>query len=167
MSIWRSIITLAALQCLLLASIAGAQTNPRSPESIEAAKALMAAMGQDKQFDTVIGTMMQGMSNIFKQRNPGAAKEIDDVMQSMARKFMARKSEVVDMVAPLVADRFTVAEMNEIAAFYRSPIGQKFVVEQLGIGQKSMMLGMEWGRRIGEEVEAEARRELKQRGVDL
>ena len=58
-------------------------------------------------------------------------------------------------------------ELTEIGAFYKTPIGQKMIATQPEILQKSMQLGMIWGQNIGKEVEAEARQELKKRGVDL
>lgn len=148
--------------------VAHAQKAPaHDPERIAAAKALFVAMGAEEQFDTVIKTMLTGMAAQFKQRQPSAAKEIDDVMARMVEKFIARKSEVTDMTAPHYADAFTVAEIKQITAFYQSDIGKKLVKEQPAIMQKSMMQGMQWGQKIGREVELEARQELKKRGVEL
>ncbi|NOU07310.1 MAG: DUF2059 domain-containing protein [Hyphomicrobiaceae bacterium] len=145
-----------------------AQKAPgHDPERIAAAKELFVAMGAEQQFDTVIKTMLGGLAAQFKQRQPGAAKDIDDVMGRMAEKFIARKSEVTDMTAPHYAEAFTVAEIKQITAFYKSEIGKKLVQEQPAIMQKSMVQGMQWGQRIGREVELEARQELKKRGVDL
>jgi uncharacterized protein len=148
--------------------VAQAQKAPtQDPERIAAAKALFVAMGAEQQFDTVIKTMLTGMAAQFKQRQPSAAKEIDDVMARMAEKFIARKAEVTEMTAPHYAEAFTVAEIKQITAFYQSDIGKKLVKEQPAIMQKSMVQGMQWGQKIGREVELEARQELKKRGVEL
>lgn len=137
------------------------------PAAVEAAKQLFVTMGADKQFDTVIGTMTSGLANVVKQQHPTRAKDIDEVFAKLADKFRARKDDIVTMVTPLWAEKFSVAELNEISAFFKTPIGQKLVREQPGIMQRSMQLGMAWGQAIGQEVETEARRELKARGIDL
>lgn len=138
-----------------------------APEAVEAAKQLFNTMGADKQFDTVIVTLTTGLANVVKQQHPARAKDIDEVFAKLADKFRARKDDIVGIVTPLWAEKFSVAELNEISAFFKSPIGQKLVREQPAIMQRSMQLGMAWGQMIGQEVEAEARRELKARGIDL
>jgi uncharacterized protein len=144
-----------------------AQQKAPDTAGVAAAKDLLIAMGSMKQFEVAINTMTAGMGQAFKQQSPGKAKEIDEVMAAMAAKFNARKEEVLTMVAPLYAEKFTVGELTEIGAFYKTAIGQKMIATQPEILQRSMQLGMAWGQRIGQEVEAEARLELKKRGVDL
>ena len=89
------------------------------------------------------------------------------MMALMAAKFNERKEQMLTLVAPLYAEKFTVQELTEIGKFYKTPIGQKLITTQPEIMQKSMQIGMAWGQRIGQEVETEARKELKKRGVDL
>ena len=48
-------------------------------------------------------------------------------MSKIAAKVQARKSDLIDMTAPLYAEKFTVAELKEIGAFYKTPIGQKLL----------------------------------------
>ena len=155
---------------LLMALPAIAQQKaPTAADSagVTAAKDLLIAMGSMKQFEVAINTMSKGMAQAFKQQAPAKGKEIDDVMALMATKFNSRKEEVLGMVAPLYAEKFTVQELTEIGAFYKTPIGQKMIATQPEILQRSMQLGMAWGQTIGQEVEKEAREELKKRGVEL
>ena len=120
-----------------------------------------------KQFEIAINTMSRGMADAFKKAAPGKGKEIDEVMTLMAGRFNARKEEMLVLVAPLYAEKFTVGELTEIGNFYKTPIGQKMIANQPEILQRSMQIGMAWGQAIGQEVEQEARKELKKRGVDL
>ncbi len=167
-SIWTRVLA-ASLILLLAVGPAGAQQPGPSadPTAVAAARELLIAMGSDKQFEVAINTMSQGLGQVFKQQAPSKAKEIDEVISSLVSKFVDRKHEAIDMVAPLYAEKFTVQELTEIGAFYKTPIGQKLITTQPGILQRSMQLGMSWGQRIGQEVEAEMRKELKKRGIDL
>lgn len=165
---------IARIACMVLAmamvSPAGAQKKldePATAEAVSRAKELLVAMGSMKQFDIVIVTMSRGLAEAFKRQAPDKGKEIDEVMALMVSKFNARKEEVLTMVAPLYAEKFSVDEMTEIGNFYKTAIGQKLIAAQPEIIQRSMQMGMAWGQAIGREVEAEARRELKKRGVDL
>ena len=158
---------LAPLLVLLFLSAANAQKKAIDPAALAAAKELMAASGGAKQFDRVIDTMSQGMANMIKQRNPAKAQDIDEVFAQMAKRMSARKGELLEQIAPLYAENLTIAEMQEIVRFFKSPIGAKMLAAQVDIGPKSMQIGMAWGQRIGQEMEAEARGELKKRGIEL
>ena len=140
---------------------------PIDPARVAAAKDLFKATGQDAAFETVIDTMLKGLADQAARQRPAAADEIRAVFASMRQKFLAEKEAAIAMTAPLYAEKFTVEEMGEVAAFYRSPVGRKFVREQPEIMQRSMRLGMAWGERLGREAAEEARRELKKRGIDL
>jgi uncharacterized protein len=160
--------TFALALLLSLPSVAQQKAPPPSdPAAVAAAKELLIAMGSMKQFEVAINTMSRGMADAFKKQAPAKGKEIDEVMGLMASKFNARKEEMLAMVAPLYAEKFTVGELTEIGNFYKTPIGQKMISTQPEILQRSMQLGMVWGQSIGQEVEVEARKELKKRGVDL
>jgi len=154
---------------VVVAGPAAAQKAPANsdPSAVAAAKELLIAMGSMKQFEVAINTMSRGMADAFKKQAPAKAKEIDEVMALMAAKFNARKGEMLTLVAPLYAEKFTPDELTEIGAFYKTPIGQKMIATQPEILQRSMQIGMAWGQAIGQEVEQEARKELKKRGVEL
>jgi uncharacterized protein len=153
----------------LTAGAAIAQTKAPTPDpaAIAAAKELMLAAGVNAQMETVISTMTKGMAQAVRQQHPAKGKEIDEVFAALAKKFRERQAEMIELVAPLYAEKFTVPELKEIGAFYRTPIGIKLLATQPEIMQRSMQIGMGWGQKIGQEVEAEARTELKKRGVEL
>jgi hypothetical protein len=167
----KALKTLALALLLVGWTVAGVLAQQASPAAdparVAAARELFRAMGAEASFKTVIDTLTIGMAQIIKQQQPGKASEIDEVFQMLREKFYQRSNEVVDMVAPLWAEKFTAEELGEIARFFATPIGKRFVAAQPEITQRSMQLGMAWGQRIGAEVEAEARSELKKRGVDL
>jgi uncharacterized protein len=163
------ILRVTALTLLLATSAQAQQKAPPTgdPQAIAAAKELMIAMGSLRQFEVAIDTMTRGLADLYKKQAPAKGREIDEVMGLMASKFNARKMDMLDMVAPLYAEKFTIAELRDIGAFYKTPIGQKMINTQPEIMQRSMQLGMAWGQMIGRDVELEALQELKKRGVEL
>lgn len=160
---WIALLALA----LALAAPVRAQQAPLDPARLAAAKDLMTAMGADAQFKVAVETMTKGMADMVRQRHSDKGGVVDEVMGALRDKFLARASEVRDLVAPLWAEKFSAAELKELTAFFGSPIGRKMIEAQPGIMQKSMQLGMQWGQRIGKEVEDEARKELEKRGIKI
>jgi uncharacterized protein len=54
-------------------------------------------------------------------------KEVADSQKAMQQELMKQRGELVDIVAAAYARSFTVEEMNAIAAFHRSPLGEKLI----------------------------------------
>ena len=70
-------------------------------------------------------------------------------------------------MAGLYAQELSVEELGAVSAFYRSAAGAKLLAVQPQIARQSMALGQRWGAQIGREIEQEARKELKKRGIEL
>lgn len=162
---------MAALACGLLAAgvpcAVQAQGAAPDRERLVAARELMVAAGSAQQFDQVMPLMTAQMTKAFMALAPQAEKQIQDVMGEMLKRFSARKGELIEEIAGLYARRLTLEELRELTRFYSSGIGAKFVALLPELTQQSMLLGQRWGERIGREIEAEVRIELKKRGVNI
>jgi hypothetical protein len=158
---------------LLLFALAGGSpvraqaTGAAEADRVAAARELLAVVGAAKQFDQFMPLMTANMTNAFVGLAPHAEKEIKEVMGEMLKRFSQRKDELIQEVARLYAEKLSVEEIAELTRFYSSGVGAKFIALQPELIQRSMLFGQRWGERIGREVEAEARRELKKRGVDI
>jgi uncharacterized protein len=64
----------------------------------------------------------------------------------------ANPTEMVDLLVPIYTKYYTDAELMQLLAFYKSPIGQKVIEKLPLISQDSYKVGEEWGRKIGEKV---------------
>ena len=173
---WRDIVTkkimtavvASALGIMLLAgSSALAQKAPADADRVAAARELMEASGSTRQFEAVMPMILAQMQGLFVKMKPGNEKDIAEVFAAIGKRFLDRKGEVFDEIAALYAEKLTAQELREIAAFFRTGVGAKFVTLQPELVQKSMVIGQRWGERIGRDVEADVRKELKKRGVDL
>ena len=136
-------------------------------ERVAAAKELMQIAGVAKQFDEVMPYLMRQLAQSFTAIAPDKATQIGEVFGQLATKFVDRKGELIDEIAALYAEKLTLEELAALIAFYKSPIGTKFVAVQPEIMRQSIVAGQRWGARLGREIEEEARKELKKRGVDL
>ena len=162
----KSVLT-AATFSLLLAFSAIAQNAPIDPQRLAQARELLELSGGARNFDTVMPSMMQQMTQILTAQKPENRAQIEQVMQSMMTKFTDRKQELIDQIAVIYAERFTSDDIAGLIAFYKSPTGRKFTATQPEILKDSMAAGQSWGRKIGAEIESSARQELKKRGIDL
>jgi hypothetical protein len=99
---------------------------------------------------------VMGMKNITRQVSLGVAKQLalglkeaqpdidrkafDIVLSTSDEMLSARSDELLAQIVPLYAKHFTEAELDELLAFYRSPIGRKTNETMPGLMQESMEL---------------------------
>lgn len=159
----------AALVLALSAAVFSAPLRAQAPEParLSAAREMMEVAGVAKQFDELMPLLAQQLSQSFMAVAPEKADEIRQVFAQLPGKFIDRKGELIDAVASLYAQELSVEELGAVSAFYRSPAGAKLLAVQPQIARQSMALGQRWGAQIGREIEQEARKELKKRGIEL
>jgi len=160
----------AAIAMVILLSLAApATTRAQAPDAarLAAAKNLMDVAGVAKQFDEMMPLLIRQLTQSFVSVAPDRAEEIRQVFAQLNTRFIDRKGELIDQIAVVYAERLTLDDLAAIVAFYTSPAGIRFVSAQPEIMRQSMSLGQRWGAQIGREIEEEARRELKKRGIDL
>jgi hypothetical protein len=64
----------------------------------------------------------------------------------------------------IYARNFTPDEIRDLAVFYRSPMGQKFIDKMPIVAKQSMEVGQAWGRRLAGELQSRIADELRKRG---
>jgi hypothetical protein len=70
-------------------------------------------------------------------------------------------------MAKLYATHFTEAELKEILAFYKTPVGMKLLAEQPKVGEEGLKFAQDWANTLSDQVIAKMRDELKKRGHAL
>jgi uncharacterized protein len=137
------------------------------PDRLAAARDLLQATNTDAQFTAVIPMMFSQLKQSLAPSGPKMQQELDQVFEEVQKQFIERRNEVLDQIAILYAQKFTAEEMKSLADFYRSPIGQKFIVAVPDLTAEAMKMGNAWGRRIAMDAERKVRDEMKKRGFDL
>ena len=161
------LVAAVAVALWTLVSSAPLRAQAVDPARLSAAREMIAAAGIAKQFDELMPLLAQQLSQGFVAVAPEKAAEIAQVFAELPAKFIDRKGELIEEVANLYAQELSVEELTAVSAFYKSPVGAKLLYVQPQIARQSMALGQRWGAQIGREIEEEARKELKKRGIAL
>lgn len=96
-----------------------------------------------------------------------AAIDIDITVEEMQTVAPQAIEQIVDTVVVLYAQRFTKEEMLEIAAFYKTPVGQKAIRELLPLMLEASKLGQTIGQRLGQEAGQRAFAHIQKEGIKL
>jgi hypothetical protein len=91
--------------------------------------------------------VMQNMLASFKQTYP-------DVPEKFWKEFMkeVNADALNKMVIPIYEKYYTELEIQQLIAFYQTPLGKKVILTTPQIMQESMQAGQAWGREIAEKV---------------
>ncbi|MDM5178816.1 DUF2059 domain-containing protein [Massilia sp. DJPM01] len=156
---------LTAIMCTALALLAApafAEKAPIDPAADKAVRSLLDSMNYRKlikdSFAQMRGSMPQmilGNATAIINANPrltpaqkktaiaAAEKKVPEVAARVQRVLEdpALAEEMIEEVVPLYASRFTVAEIEQIAAFHRSPVGAKMLSVMPQIMNESIQIG--------------------------
>jgi hypothetical protein len=157
----------AGVVIVLVAFAAAANAQQTSATAVQTAREIVTVTGGTALFNPLIPGVVEQAKNLFLQQNPGLAKDLNEIAAQMRTDLAPRFNELVDEFAKLYAAHFTEAELKQILAFYKSPIGTKLISEQPKVGEESLKFAQEWANKLSDEVTTNMRDELKKRGHAL
>ncbi len=136
----RKILLSASLVFLLTYGFAQSENSYR-----QTLKQMFEATGTEEAYKVVINQMI----TMFKEQYPEMGTEDWD---NLEKEFLKTSlNDLTEMLVPVYKKYFTEADLKEMIAFYNSPVGKKFAQTSPMIMKESMVIGQEWGRKIGED----------------
>jgi hypothetical protein len=159
-----TILALAVVAALSGGPVAAQQAND---DSMPAARELVTVMRTTDQMKQVLPRIMQALRPAVIQGRADMEHDFDIVMPILLEGMSARLGELTDEMAATYSRNFTADEMRQMTAFYRSPVGQKFLEKMPAIMQEGLTQGQAWGQRVAVEMQAQMKEELRKRGHKL
>jgi hypothetical protein len=158
---------LSIIGCILLFSISGAPAQSPSPEAMTAARSLVTTMKLSDQYRALLPGVLLGLRPTLTQDRPEIERDFDAMMPMMVEAFAPYYTTMVDNVATIYANNFTAAELREIEAFYRQPVGRKLLDKSQVLAQQSAQVGQDASRKAAEEIRKRLTEALRQKGHKL
>ena len=158
----RILFVLGAVVMLALGRPAAAQTA--SAEAGAAAKELVEAMRATDQLKVLMPMLMQQLKPAIVQGRAEVERDYDQMVPEMLAIVDARMGEFVGSIATVYASHFNADELRQLTAFYRGPVGQKFLQIMPKIMQDSMTIGQKFGESIALDTRNRMIEELRKRG---
>ena len=150
-----------------LRSLLAPTAQQTSTAAVQTAKEIVSVTGATALFNPLIAGVVEQAKNLFLQQNPGLAKDLNEIATKMRADLAPRFTELTDEVAKLYAAHFSEAELKQVLAFYKSPVGMKLIAEQPKVGEESLKFAQDWANKLSDQVTANMRDELKKRGHAL
>ncbi len=156
--------------CVLAVALAwpgAALPQSASPETMAAARELIAASNAADQMKNIVPLFMQQMKPAIAQGRPEVERAYDAAMPLVLEAMNSHIDAFIEAAATIYARNFTVDELRQITAFYRQPVGQKLLQKLPIVMQESLALGQQFGQIIASDLRDQMIRELRNRGHNI
>lgn len=151
----------------MVVCLAPAQAQEFSESHLAAARLVQAEAPLSRDFDGLLPLAAERVQNRLIQLRPDLHDVITEAVQSVALRLVVRRADLDNAATLLWARNFTEEELTQIAGFYQSEAGQKFLELAPSLGQGTIQIADNWTSRVGEELLEKTREELKKQGHEF
>ncbi len=144
-----------------------ANTAPSiTPSHLALAREVMLGSGIARSFDSIIPAFSEQIRQNAVTR-PELTKDLDEVLNGLQPEMELQKQAMITTAARIYAARLTEAELADIAAFFRSPAGKRYVETQPQVLDGIVQAMQGWTQEVSEYVMVRVRAEMAKRGHQM
>ncbi len=140
------------ITCMLLSI--GLFGQPEKEEYRSTLKKMLMVSGSEESYKMAVQQMFVMFKQQYADVAPEAWIEFEDEFLNTSL------DDLVDMMVPVYKKYLTLEDLEGIIRFYESPVGIKFARNTPHIMKESMLVGQQWGLKMGQEFEDK----MQQRG---
>jgi uncharacterized protein len=148
---------------MLLCWTSAATAQAPSPEAMTAARTLVTTLKFSDRYKALLPAILLNIKPALTQDRPEIERDYDAMTATVADAYTPYYNAMIESVSTLYASNFSVEELREIEAFYRRPVGQKFLAASPGILQQGIQIGDDGGRKAAEDIKARLTQLVRQK----
>ncbi len=152
------------ISSIMLAGALGVGAQEFSKEHLQKAREAVVLSNAAQGFDSMLGLLAGQAKSTLTRTSPHLANEIAQAAQKASLSLTGRISDFVDKVAEIYAAHFSIAELEEIVAFYKTPTGKKMAERSGQIILETLQANRIWSRELATEMMTRTRQELNTMG---
>lgn len=137
-----------------------------SASHLALAREVMLNSGIARSFDSILPAFADQIRKQAVTR-PEIAKDLDAVLAGLQPEMELQKQRMVDIAARTYAAKFSEAELKDIATFFRSTSGKRYVEAQPQLLDEMVQEMQDWTQDVSEYVMVRVRAEMGKRGQQL
>jgi hypothetical protein len=146
---------------LLLAALSVGTTMQAHADELTAAKKadirkLMHLVGDARLTDQFVALTTQTLRQSLRTCTNCTLRTFDVIEHETHGLFHVRMDQdggLTDRMITIYHRHFSQPEIQQLIAFYTTPLGKRLLEETPQIGQESLVAGQQWGRALGPELE--------------
>lgn len=134
---------------------------------LQAGREVVINSGMSRSFDAILPQFVTEVRQTFTTTRPELTKDLNEVIEVIRPELDLQKGEMVTSAARIFASRIGEPELKEIAAFFKSPAGKRYVETQPQILDELFSEMQAWTQKLSEFVVTRVRVEMKKKGHDI
>ena len=135
-------------------------------EKIAKTRELIEVMKMVERADRLMIFVMTEMERATTSANPGKEESVAGlVREKFVPAIRRRLPAYLEQVVGLYAEHFTLVELEETIAFYKSPTGRKWIDAQAVVSTRTQQLALGWAQGVMAEVMSEVEADFQERGL--
>ncbi|HTZ67414.1 MAG TPA: DUF2059 domain-containing protein [Roseiarcus sp.] len=148
---------------------APAAAAPAGPSSaaVAAADKILGDIGLKQSIAIVVPGMMAELETNVTRTRPEIRDSLRATLKAIQPEFDQTAKQTYDQAATLLASQMSEKEIAEVAAFFESPAGKKYVqVTPIFLQKLSDVTGA-WREKLSTDILVRARQEMKKKGIEF
>lgn len=138
-----------------------------SPAQIEAGRQLVMASGMGRSFAPMVPQLSNQIVPMLTRTRPELKQNLTEVMKQLEPEFNAKGDEMITVAAKIYARSMSEQELKDAAAFFNSPVGQKYVNVQPGLLDQLVVAMQSWTQQLSTFMMQRVHEEMKKKGQDF
>jgi hypothetical protein len=159
---------LRLLAAILMLAFAGGGALAQEPTAshLAAARDLIQVTGALVSVDELLPNFAEQIrkSNVSR---PELTKDLEEVLTALGPELQLQRQQAANMVARTYAKFLTEPEIRETVAFFRTPVGAKYIRVQPQLVDQAVDEVTRWAEQASEYVVVRTRAEMAKRGHQL
>jgi uncharacterized protein len=152
---------------MLLFSISNAPAQTPSPDAMTAARSLVTTMKLSDQYKALLPAILLGLRRELTQDRPEIERDYDSMKPMIEAAFTPYYTAMLNDVAAVYANNFTIAEMRELETFFHQPVGQKYLEKAPAVTQQTNQVTKDASRKAADDLRARLTQALREKGHKL
>ena len=148
---------------MLLFSTCAAPAQTPSPDAMTAARSLVTTLKLTDQYKAQLPVILLSIKPALVQDRPEIERDFDALAPTIADAYTPYYTAMVDAAATVYANNYTVDELRELEAFYRRPVGRKFLEKSQAISDQVTRVGQDASRKATDDLRTRLTELLRQK----
>ncbi|BCM85844.1 DUF2059 domain-containing protein [Methylobacterium indicum] len=148
------------------AAPAAPQAGAITPSHLALAKEVMLSSGIARSFDSILPAFGEQIRQAAVTR-PELTKDLNEVIEKLQPELELQKQRIIDTASRIYANKLSEGELRDIATFFRSPSGKRYVETQPQVLDDMVQAMQTWTQEVSEYMMVRVRAEMGKRGHQL
>jgi len=140
---------------------------PPSPAAIAAADQLLLAMGVKENIAKTVPTMMTEFEQNITRTRPEIRDSLRETLTTIKPEFDKSAQQTYGKVEALLVLAMSEKDLEDVAAFFASPVGKKFLAIQPLFFQRLQDVLGPWRQSLSTDIVAKAREGMRKKGIEF